>query len=57
MMIAKERELLSRLSNAIEGGRTEELQVAREVLRQFYAGARSLPAANDNLKPSGGQHD
>ena len=50
MMIAKERELLSRLSNAIEGGRAEELQRAREALRQFYARqARSLPVANDNL--------
>ena len=52
-MMAKERELLSRLSNAMESGRADEVERAREVLRQFYAqsmraGRNPMPAANDN---------
>ena len=46
-MMAKERELLSRLSNAMERGRADELERAREALGQFYAQSMRV-AANDN---------
>jgi hypothetical protein len=45
-MISKERELLSRLSNAMESGGA--LERAREALRQFYAQSVPAAAANDN---------